>query len=80
MKGLILHPRIPEVPMGCPQQQSDGPDGQLCGLRVETQSHPFHQLLLGGPDRFPGTGRVVHSHHQVPHGNGQMEGQRVDLI
>ena len=63
---------------GCPQQQSDGPDGQLCGLRVEMRSHPFHRLLLGSPDRFPGTGRVAHGHHQIPCGNGQMEGQRVD--
>ena len=36
MKGLILHLRIPEAPTGRPQQQSDGPDGQLCGLRVKT--------------------------------------------
>ena len=77
-KGPILHPRIPEVPTGHPQRQSDGPDGQLCGLRVETQSHPFHRLLLGGQDRFPGMGRVARGHHQVPCGNGQMEGQRVD--
>ena len=64
--------------MGRPQRQSDGPDGQLCGLRVETRSHPFHRLLLGSPDRFPGTGRVAGDHHQVSHGNGQTEGQGVD--
>ena len=67
-----------EAPTGRPQQQSDGPDGQLSGLRVETRSHPFHRLLLGGPDRFPGTGRVACGHHQIPRGNGQTEGQRVD--
>ena len=55
-KGPILHPRILEAPTGCPQRQSDGPDGQLCGLRVEARSHPFHRLLLGGPDRFIGMG------------------------
>ena len=75
MKGPILHPRIPEVLMGHPQQQSDGLDGQLCGLRVEMRSHPFHQLLLGSPDRFIGTGRVTRGHRQVSHGNGQTEGQ-----
>ena len=42
------------------------------------RSHPFHWLLLGGPDRFPGTGQVARGHHQIPCSNGQMEGQRVD--
>ena len=59
------------VPTGCLQRQSDGPDDQLCGLRVEVQSHPFHQLLLGGPDRFLGLGQVACGHHQVSRGNGQ---------
>ena len=64
--------------MGHPQQQSDEPDGQLCGLRVETRSHLFHRLLLGGPDRFPGSGRVARGHHQIPHSNGKEEKSRVD--
>ena len=55
-KEPILHQRIPEAPMGRPQRQSDGQDGQLCGLRVEARSHPFHRLLLGGPGRFLGLG------------------------
>ena len=32
--------------MGRPQRQSHGPDGQLCGLRVEARPHPLHWLLL----------------------------------
>ena len=75
MKGPILHPRIPEALTGHPQQQSVGPDGQLRGLRVEAQSHPFHRLLLGDPDRFIGTGQMARGHRQVRHGNGQTEGQ-----
>ena len=63
------------MPTGRPQQQSDGPDGQLCGLRVEARSHPFHRLLLGGPDRFIGMGQMARGHHQVHRGNGQTEGQ-----
>ena len=55
-KEPILHQRIPKAPTECPKQQSDGQDGQLCGLRVEARSHPFHWLLLGGPDRFIGLG------------------------
>ena len=56
MKEQILHQGIPETPVGHPQRQSHGPDGQLCGLRVEARPHPLHQLLLGGPDRFLGQG------------------------
>ena len=46
--------------------------------RVETRSHPFHRLLLGGPDRFPGTGRVARGHHQIPRSNGEEEKSLVD--
>ena len=75
MTEPILHQRIPEAPMMHPQRQSDGPDGQLCGLRVEVRSHPLHQLLLGGPDKFLVPGQMARGHYQVSWGNGQMEGQ-----
>ena len=38
----------------------------------------FHRLLLGGPDRFPGTGQVARGHHQIPRSNGEEEKSRVD--
>ena len=63
------------MPVGHPQRRSHGPDGQLCGLRVEARPHPFHQLLLGGPDRFLGPGLMARGHPQVSWGNGQTEGR-----
>ena len=35
------------------------------------RSHPFHRLLLGGPDRFLGPGQMARGHHQDFQGNGQ---------
>ena len=40
----------------CRQADPDGQDGQLRGLWVETRSHPFHRLLLVGPNRIPRVG------------------------
>ena len=42
------------------------------------QSHPFHRLLLVGPNRFPRMGRVARGHHQIPRSNGEEEKLRVD--
>ena len=60
---------------GAPSDSLMDRDGQLCGLRVEARSHPFHRLLLGGPDRFLGLGCMACGHHQVSRGNGQTKGQ-----
>ena len=37
------------MPAGHPKRRSYGPDGQLCGLRVEARPHLHYRLLLGGP-------------------------------
>ena len=42
------------------------------------RSHPFHRLLLVGPNRFPRTGQVARGHHQIPRSNGKEEKSQVD--
>ena len=40
--------------------------------------NPLHWLLLGGPDRVSGVGRMTCGHHQVFGSNGEEEKSRVD--